>query len=126
MKITALRNFVRQRRYGKTTNFFTFEIFQVSYNFLCLLRTRSARSSWRFRNAKKIEESLFPFAASPDAHEPTARKSRRIPRSSSVLRQDATVLDMSREIIRRTEVCPAVHGPTSQRVNLEMVKILSP
>jgi len=29
------------------------QIFQVSYNFLYLLRTRSARSSWRFRNASK-------------------------------------------------------------------------
>lgn len=79
-----------------------------------------------FSQRVEIEGSLFPFAASPDAHEPTARKSKRIPRSSNVLRQDATVPDTSREITHRTEVCPVVHEPTSQRVNLEMVKILSP
>lgn len=79
-----------------------------------------------FLQRVKIEETLFSFAASPDVHEPIARKSRRIPRSSSVLRQDATVLDMSQEITRRTEVYPAVHELTSRRVSLEMVKILNP
>jgi len=78
-----------------------------------------------FSQRVEIEESLLSFAAFPDAHELIVRKSRRIPRSSSVLRQDVTVLDMSREITRHTEVYLVVHGPTSQRVNLEMVKILS-
>jgi len=79
-----------------------------------------------FSQYVKIEENFLSFAASPGAHEPIARKSRRIPRSSSVLRRVATVLDMSREITRRIEVCLAVRAPTSQRVNLEMVKILNP
>lgn len=109
-----------------TNKFFTFEIFRVSYKFPVSPQNTQRAVFMAFSQRVKIEESLFPFAAFPDAHEPTARKFRRIPRSSNVLRQDATVLDMSREITRRTEVCPAVHGPTSQRVNLEMVRILSP
>lgn len=79
-----------------------------------------------FLQRVKIEETLLSFAAFPDVHEPIARKSRRIPRSSSVLRRDVTVLDMSQEITRRTEVYPAVHEPTSRRVSLETAKILNP
>lgn len=78
-----------------------------------------------FLQRVKIEETLLSFAAFPDVHEPIARKSRRIPRSSSVLRRDATVLDMSQEITRHTEVYPAVHEPTSRRVSLETAKILN-
>lgn len=85
----------------------------------------ACRSSWCFSQRVEIEESLLSFAASPDAREPTARRSRRTRRSLSAPRRDATVLDTSREITRHTGVCPVVREPTSQRVNPEMAKIPS-